>query len=186
MLNEPDLTVSYEARDSKQPLTACRYSPDGEYMAVASQDSCVYLYSTAEDYESIGRCRRHTAPVRRFDFSDDSKYLQSTGDDGNLYFFNAGTAQSMSNLSAMKDIKFSQHSAPYGWGTAGAFSAKDDGSDVLTTCRSGSGNLLCCGDGFGNVRLFRFPSWAKGAACQLRSPFPSAKIRMKILTEIRP
>jgi WD40 repeat protein len=65
---------------------------------VASEDSCVYLYSTAEDYESIGKCRRHTGPVRRFDFSDDSKYLQTCGDDQELYFFNAGTAQTMGNL----------------------------------------------------------------------------------------
>ncbi len=170
VINEPDLTVSYEARDSKQPLTACRFSPDGMYMAIASEDSCVYLYSTEEDFESIGRCRRHTGPVRRFDFSDDSKYLQSMGDDQNLYFFNAGTAQSMSNLSAMKDIKFSTlvsgaHSCCYGWGTAGAFSAKDDGSNVRATCRSASGHLLATGDDFGNVKLFRYPSPAKNAAC---------------------
>ena len=30
VLNEPDLTATYEARDSKAPLTACKFSPDGE------------------------------------------------------------------------------------------------------------------------------------------------------------
>jgi len=98
VLNEPDLTATYEARDSKVPLTACKFSPDGEYMAVSSEDACIYLYSCSEDYESIGKCRRHSGPVRRFDFSDDSKYLQSSGDDRELYFFNAGTAQAMGNL----------------------------------------------------------------------------------------
>ncbi len=73
VLNEPDLTATYEARDSKLPLTACKFSPDGEYVAVASEDFNIYLYACSEDYESIGKCRRHTMPVRRFDFSEDSK-----------------------------------------------------------------------------------------------------------------
>ena len=121
----------------------CKFSPDGEYMAVASEDSCVYLYSTAEDYESIGKCRRHTGPVRRFDFSDDSKYLQTSGDDQELFFFNAGTAQTMGNLSAMKDVKFPGQSVVYGWSTAGAFPKVDNGTTITATARSFSGNILC-------------------------------------------
>ena len=151
LLNEPDLSVTYEARDAKHPITVVRYSPDGEYMALGSQvrivsyrvvscrvvsyrvvscrivscrivsyrvvscrveevirwralhptipypaqpyrtqqypphpnpphpnlqDSCVYLYATAEDYEAIGKCRRHNEPVTHLDFSEDSKWLQ--------------------------------------------------------------------------------------------------------------
>jgi microtubule-associated protein-like 6 len=164
VLNEPDLTVTYEARDSKLPLTACKFSPDGEYMAVASEDASVYLYSCSEDYESIGKCRRHTGPVRRFDFSEDSKYLQTSGDDRELFFFNAGTAQAMGNLGAMKDVNFPPQSVPFGWGTAGAFSPMDDGSDVLCSGRSFSGNVLATGDNFGNLKLFRYPCWSLGAA----------------------
>ncbi len=42
----------------------------------------------------------------------------------------------------MKDVKFPAQSVLYGWGTAGAFSPLDDGSDVTATARSFSGNLL--------------------------------------------
>lgn len=64
ILNEADLSVAFEARDSKQPLTVARFSPDGDTLAVASEDGCAYLYSAAEEFESIGKCRRHTMPIR--------------------------------------------------------------------------------------------------------------------------
>ena len=42
-------------------------------MGAASEDAAIYLYACSDDYSSIGKCKRHTGPVRRFDFSDDCK-----------------------------------------------------------------------------------------------------------------
>ena len=44
--------------------------------------------------------------------------------------------------SAIKDVKFGSQSAVFGWGTAGAFPAVDDGTDVTACARSFSGNVL--------------------------------------------
>lgn len=64
----------------------------------------------------------------------------------------------------MKDVKFPAQSVMYGWSTAGAFPKVDNGTAITATARSFSGNLLCAGDNFGNVKMFRWPCWSLGAA----------------------
>lgn len=76
ILDEADLTILHEARDSKLWIRSVEFSPDGAVLAVGSTDKDVYLYSTA-DLSAIGKCRGHNGGVAHLDFSDDSVYLQS-------------------------------------------------------------------------------------------------------------
>jgi len=137
ILNSTDLSIAFEARDSLLSLEDCRFSPDGEVLAFASEDCSIYLYACAEEYELIGQCRRHASPVRRIDFSADSRWLRSCCDGGQLCFFNANSGQYQSNLSALKDIRWATESCLFGFGVAGAHAAaKRDGASLTACCRA--------------------------------------------------
>ena len=177
VLNDADLSIAFEARDSTLPLVACRFSPDGEVLAFASEDCSVYLYASAEEYESIGQCRRHPAPVRCIDFSKDSRWVRSCCDAGQLHFFNANSAQYQSNLSALKDLRWATETCYFGYGVAGVYGATRRDGAQLTACaraRAGDdgpesgGGVLATGDSYGRIRLARFPSRQDGARFEWR------------------
>ena len=55
ILNEKDLSIVFRARDSLSSVTCTRFSPDGQVLAVASQDGQIYLYnSLSKDYSVLG------------------------------------------------------------------------------------------------------------------------------------
>lgn len=56
ILNEKDLSIVFRARDSLSSVTCTRFSPDGQVLAVASQDGQIYLYNShSKDYSVLGR-----------------------------------------------------------------------------------------------------------------------------------
>ncbi|KAJ1447589.1 hypothetical protein M885DRAFT_471813 [Pelagophyceae sp. CCMP2097] len=175
ILNDADLTVAFEARDSALPITACRFTLDGEIVACASEDTAIYLYAVNEEYEAVGQCRRHLLPVRCFDFSTDSKWLRSCCDGGQLYFFNANSGQFQSNISALKDVRWATETCTLGYGVSGARKRAEEDGATITSCDrargptdgpESGGGYLASGDSYGRVRLQRWPA-AKKEALQL-------------------
>jgi hypothetical protein len=59
VLSEEDLTIVYEARDSKLALIACKHSPIGDLYALTSMDSMIYVYKTS-DFAIKAICKGHT------------------------------------------------------------------------------------------------------------------------------
>ena len=78
IMDEADLTVKHETRDSKAWIQSIAFSPDGSTLAVGSSDHDVYLYNT-DDLAAKAKCRGHTRGVHHIDFSEDSNYLQTSG-----------------------------------------------------------------------------------------------------------
>ena len=56
----------------------CRFSPDGERIAVGSDDACVDIYSTS-NLARVGYCRGIPSYVTHIDWSQDGNYLQVSG-----------------------------------------------------------------------------------------------------------
>ena len=52
-----------------------RFSPEGDRIAVGSDDACVDIYSTA-NLTRLGYCRPIPSYVTHLDWSQDGKYLQ--------------------------------------------------------------------------------------------------------------
>eukprot|EP00752_Nemacystus_decipiens_P004400 g4020.t2 len=156
-LREKDLTVVHEARDSKKPVSAIRWSPDGGTLAVASEDSFVYLYNCG-DYIAKAKCAGHNGPVTHLDFSCDGQYLQCDSQKGGeLLFFDAERGDQMTPAN-LRDTEWETQSCVFGWPLQGAWGPLVDGCVLTAAARANNGEQLAIADGFGRVRLLRYPA----------------------------
>ena len=158
VLNEADLTIIHEARDSKSAITEAKFSCDGQTLALGSADKFIYLYNV-EDFASIGKCKGHTGMLESMDFSEDSHNLQSVCSNKQLLFWNTETGEQLKKPSQLRDTVWASQTVTLGWAVKAAWMA-DSALDVTACDRSKSLAVLACGDSIGRVRLFRFPAAA--------------------------
>ncbi|CAN0063286.1 unnamed protein product [Pylaiella littoralis] len=157
VLREKDLTVAHEARDSKMPVRTIRWSPDGGTLAVASEDSFVYLYNCG-DYIAKAKCGGHNGPVTHLDFSCDGQYFQCDSQKGGeLLFFDTERGDQMSPAS-LRDTEWETQSCVFGWPLQGAWGTLVDGCVLTVAARANNGEQLVVADGFGRLRLLRYPA----------------------------
>ena len=167
VLNEDDLSVIHEAKDSATPITLVCFSPEGETLAVASEDGPVFLYAVQDEYELIGRCVRHNTPVVHIDFSLDGEWIRTNSLAKEIGFFNADDASYQSNLASMRDIQWFSQSCIYSWHVKSVHRTPFVDDTVVTLhTPTPTSNFLACGTSTGYVRLHSFPCVPDDAECQ--------------------
>jgi WD40 repeat protein len=72
--------VVQEDRKSKMPIRDIKYSPEGDLLAVASEDGKIYLHETKKNYNVRGTCTLKDV-VSHMDFSVDGNTIQCTSED---------------------------------------------------------------------------------------------------------
>jgi len=161
ILNEENLCIVHEARDSKRWISEIKFSADGTTLAVGSTDNSIYLYHV-EDFASKGRCKGHRGPLRNLDFSEDNQCLRSNCAGGDLLFWSASTGEQYSKPSTMKDVEWFSENVPTTWTTAGIWKAPGALPPVCSDA-SHSRKVISVGDQAGRIRLFRRPCSEDGA-----------------------
>jgi hypothetical protein len=78
----------HELTDPKRWVEVAEYSPCGNYLAVGSHDTNIYLYDAANGYALLGKCSKHNAAITCIDWSLDSTYIRSVCNAYELLFFN--------------------------------------------------------------------------------------------------
>ena len=176
VINEEDMVLIHEARDSTSPICLVKYSPEGETLAVAAADGSVYLYAVLDEFELIGRCVRHTTPVTHLDFSSDGEWIRTNSAAKELCFFNADDASLQSNLPAMRDVLWSTWSCIYNWHVKATHRTAYKGEAVTTmTAPSSMPNYIASGTTYGYIKLHSFPCVPDDSECH-RIPAHSGNI----------
>uniref|UniRef100_A0A669D168 EMAP like 2 n=1 Tax=Oreochromis niloticus TaxID=8128 RepID=A0A669D168_ORENI len=136
--------------DGNEIISNVKYSPDGNFLAVASHDNFVYIYAVTENgrkYSRVGKCTGHSSFVTHVDWSKDSHYLVTNSGDYEILFCK----------SYFMSVHWATSTCTLSFNTFGIWPDGADGTDINAVCRSHDGSLLASADDFGKVHLFSFP-----------------------------
>ncbi|XP_036005559.1 echinoderm microtubule-associated protein-like 2 isoform X2 [Fundulus heteroclitus] len=146
--------------DGNEIISNVKYSPDGNFLAVASHDNFVYIYAVSENgkkYSRVGKCTGHSSFVTHLDWSKDSQYLVTNSGDYEILFWEASSGKHMTNMDTMRNLEWATSTCTLSFNTFGIWPDGADGTDINAVCRSHDGSLLASADDFGKVHLFSFP-----------------------------
>ena len=165
ILNEENLSILHSARDTRRPVTVIKFSPEGETLAVGTQDGSIFLYSVHDDYELVAKCTKHTAAITSMDFSLEGEWLRSNSINGEFHFFNVDDGGYQSNVPAMRDVVWASQECLFSWHTKGIHTLEHP-LELLTCCtvpRTDKKTYLACGSTLGQVRVYYYPAAIDGA-----------------------
>ncbi|TMW55919.1 hypothetical protein Poli38472_008567 [Pythium oligandrum] len=157
----------FEDKPSKQPISDVKFAPNGSVLAVGSHDHNIYLYAIQDNFKKVTKAAtfsKHTSYITHFDFSADSRFLQSNCGAYELLFSDPATGKQITSASSTKDVKWGTWTCVLGWPVQGIWPPCSDGTEVNAVDRSAKGDLLVSGDDFGLVKLFRYPCVTKNAS----------------------
>jgi microtubule-associated protein-like 1/2 len=146
--------------DGNEQHDIIRYSPDGNYLAVASHDNFIYIYTVTDEgrkYSKVGKCSGHSSFITHIDWSADSNYLVSNSGDYEILYWKAENCRQIPSATNMRDTEWASFTCVFGFPVCGIWQEGSDGTDINTACRSHSGAILATGDDFGKINLFSYP-----------------------------
>uniref|UniRef100_A0A673J287 EMAP like 2 n=1 Tax=Sinocyclocheilus rhinocerous TaxID=307959 RepID=A0A673J287_9TELE len=150
--------------DGNEIISAVKYSPDGAYLAVASHDNFVYIYSVTENgrkYSRVGKCTGHSSFVTHLDWSTDSQFIVTNSGDYEILFSQMscinGCGKHITSADAVRNLEWATSTCVLGFNVFGIWPEGADGTDINALCRSHDNNLLASADDFGKVHLFSNP-----------------------------
>ncbi|KAL1260902.1 hypothetical protein QQF64_008729 [Cirrhinus molitorella] len=146
--------------DGNEIISVVKYSPDGAYLAVASHDNFVYIYSVTENgrkYSRVGKCTGHSSFVTHLDWSTDSQFIVTNSGDYEILFWEASSGKHITSADAVRNLEWATSTCVLGFNVFGIWPEGADGTDINAVCRSHDNNLLASADDFGKVHLFSNP-----------------------------
>ncbi|XP_026082308.1 echinoderm microtubule-associated protein-like 2 isoform X3 [Carassius auratus] len=146
--------------DGNEIISVVKYSPDGAYLAVASHDNFVYIYSVTENgrkYSRVGKCTGHSSFVTHLDWSTDSQIIVTNSGDYEILFWEASSGKHVTSVDAVRNLEWATSTCVLGFNVFGIWPEGADGTDINALCRSNDKNLLASADDFGKVHLFSNP-----------------------------
>jgi WD40 repeat protein len=144
-------------RDRIERITDIKFSPGGEFLAVASGENFVDIYSVFTS-KRVGVCKGGSSYVTHVDWEENGQLLQlNTGAREHLFFEMPRGRRCVINTKDQHNIRWATMTCVKGDGLEGIWPPGCDVTDVNAAARSFSGSLLATGDDFGYVKLFRFP-----------------------------
>ncbi|KAH3854417.1 hypothetical protein DPMN_096959 [Dreissena polymorpha] len=146
-------------RDRAAAISDIRFSPDGHWLAVGSEDNCVDYYDVSKgpSLQRAGYCKDIPSFVIQLDFSADSQHIRvSTGAYVHQVFSVPG-GNLVSDKNVTSKITWATWTSVLGDEVIGIWPKDSDKDDVNCAHLSHHGTALATGDDSGLVKLFNFP-----------------------------
>uniref|UniRef100_A0A3P9B1J5 EML-like second beta-propeller domain-containing protein n=1 Tax=Maylandia zebra TaxID=106582 RepID=A0A3P9B1J5_9CICH len=149
------LSVKMEAQSrshqgQKEVIHEMKFSPDGAYLAVGSNDGLVDIYAVAQRYKKVvGECSQSSSFITHLDWTLDSKILQTNDGAGDRFFYRMPVTCYIPRWASWSGVLGSEVS-----GIWPKYSAQ---TEINAVDANPSAAVLITGDDLGLVKLFRFP-----------------------------
>ncbi|XP_038072339.1 echinoderm microtubule-associated protein-like 6 [Patiria miniata] len=163
VLKAKDLSEVIHIKDRKEVIHEMKYSPDGNYLAVGSNDNYVDIYAVTQRYKKVGQCAGSSSFITHLDWSEDSKYLQTNSGAAERLFFRMPAGKQVTQRDEVRSIRWATWTSVLGPEASGIWPKYSDTNDVNAVDAHFGSEVMVTGDDFGLVKMFRFPSLKKGA-----------------------
>lgn len=165
--NSPSLRVYSTWKHTESIITDIKFSPDAVYIAAGSGDSNIYLYKSDDkkNYHRQAVCRGHYDSISHIDFSANSKFIQSNGEDNMLLFWDTEGNQ-IKNASTLRDLNWGSLTCPLNWAMQGIWSIDSNYADIHSCMALSDIGDIITGDAYNCLKLFKYPSLKPGSLHQ--------------------
>ena len=152
-----DWSVIAEKKDRKSWIQDLKFSPEGDYLAVASHERFIDIYSVEKKFKRMCFLKGHTGAITHLDWSESGEAIHSVCNSYELLYWDINTkSQDTHGASNFKDEDWSSWTVTLGWPVQGIWQPGMDGSDINAVDRSPAEHndgyrLLAAGDDHGKV-----------------------------------
>ncbi|KAF7251683.1 Echinoderm microtubule-associated protein-like 5, partial [Varanus komodoensis] len=157
------MTEVVHIKDRKEAIHELKYSPDGNFLAVGSNDSSVDIYGVVQRYKKVGECVGSASFITHMDWSLDSKYLQTNDGSGKRLFYRMPGGKEVANKEELKGVQWASWTSVSGVEVNGIWPKYSEINDINSVDANFMGQVLVTADDYGIVKLFRYPCLRKGA-----------------------
>ncbi|DBA05060.1 TPA: hypothetical protein N0F65_000748 [Lagenidium giganteum] len=161
VLDATTLEVLHEGRDSKQPITDIKFSPDLTLLALGSCDHAVYLYSTLDNFSLRFKFVKSTGKVLRLDFAKDSSALRVNSDAFELLYMSTLDGAQITTPSSMKDVEWATHTCVFAWAVQGIWDYSKVDEYYHCTSKPRGLDMVVAGNNKGEIRVYNAPCLSK-------------------------
>ena len=149
--------IIHEGKDSSEPIRSVRFSPNSTVLAVASEDTRIYIYNVEDAFSKRATVDMHRAPVMEMDFSTDGQFIYSTDSTNCALYCDASTGESISKVDSMRDETWATVSSIATWSTQGSWLIQPTGLEPSCVSISHDEKYLMIGNNGGRLQLVNFP-----------------------------
>jgi len=171
MGKRPDSDSKFDAA-AFDNIVDLKYSPNGEVLAAAAQDSKIYLFGMTQGMKRMGICKGHSAAITHIDFSNDGAVLQSNCLAKEILFWNVKDepeknfvpGKQISSAFSLRDVEWQTWTSLLGWPVMGIWIdvPEKEAIEITSLDRSHDGmTIVLTGPSTdtrpASVRLMRYP-----------------------------
>ena len=153
------LQLIKSVHDCVETIDDLKYSPNGNFLAVASHDNFIDIYDCRDSYNRLSRCKGHTSYITHIDWSRDSRILQSNCGAYEIIYWDMPSGKPIrSTLDQVEaDTDWYSWTCVLGFSVMGIWPEYSDGTDVNAVHKTADQKYLVTADDFGKVKVYNAP-----------------------------
>jgi WD40 repeat protein len=145
--------------DAKDCVMIISYSPSASFLAIGSNDCCVYMYDVSSGYKLFFRLEGHTGPVVALDWSIKEDMLKTCSFEGELLHWELQSESKLSPTDAkVIDEKWATWTSAAGWPVRGINQVTENPDFITNVSRSQDQKYVAVGNTWGLLELYRYPN----------------------------
>ncbi|XP_078336685.1 echinoderm microtubule-associated protein-like CG42247 isoform X3 [Crassostrea virginica] len=168
----------------KTQINTLKYSPDNAMLAVGCDDGHIHVFYVHDEGQIYRKnniiLRGHSKFVTNLDWSTDSRYLQSTDGDFELFYWNIQRME-REDPRTLRDCNWQTYTCCAGHPLMGPWTSCDAGENVSVVARSNYREILVTGDNTGRIKVFKYPASTTMPACRWTKLYSSTVTALEFL-----